>query len=195
MTKIFIPGLRLASLVLGSMLVVGTPLLLTSCGGSGNSAANAQAGSLFDQISGFVGGETLLTIRSTGIVEFNCNRGDTEDFDGTSKVTREGWVRLSDGSYIDVNISCEILNNNTAALEVELSNEITPAQMRTLLTDIGIELSENISDESLSEQAQYPLKYQITLTQATGFTEIVLPNKQFNASVHRGACSLEFSAL
>lgn len=195
MTKIFIPGLRLASLVLGSMLVVGTPLLLTSCGGSGNSAANAQAGSLFDQISGFVGGETLLTIRSTGIVEFICNRGDTEDFDGTSKVTRGGWVRLSDGSYIDVNISCEILNNNTAALEVELSNEITPAQMRTLLTDIGIELSENISDESLSEQAQYPLKYQITLTQATGFTEIVLPNKQFDASAHLGACSLEFSAL
>lgn len=195
MTKIFIPGLRLSSLVLGSMLVVGTPLLLTSCGGSGNSAANAQAGSLFDQISGFVGGETLLTIRSTGIVEFNCNRGDTEDFDGTSKVTREGWVRLSDGSYIDVNISCEILNNNTAALEVELSNEITPAQMRTLLTDIGIELSENISDESLSEQAQYPLKYQITLSQATGFTEIVLPDEQFDASVHLGACRLEFRAL
>lgn len=195
MTKIFIPGLRLASLVLGSMLVVGTPLLLTSCGGSGNSAANAQAGSLFDQISGFVGGETLLTIRSTGIVEFNCNRGDTEDFDGTSKVTRGGWVRLSDDDYIDVNISCEILNNNTAALEVELSNEITPSQMRTLLTDIGIELSENISDKSLTQQAQNPLKYQITLTQATGLTEIVLPHEQFDASVHLGACSLEFSAL
>lgn len=195
MTKIFIPGLRLASLVLGSMLVVGTPLLLTSCGGSGNSAANAQAGSLFDQISGFVGGETLLTIRATANVELSCNKGEAEDFDGTSKVTRGGWVRLSDGYYIDVNISCEILNNNTAALEVELSNEISPAQMRTLLTDIGIELSENISDESLSEQAQYPLKYRITLTQATGLTEIVLPNKQFDASIHLGACSLEFSAL
>lgn len=195
MTKIFIPGLRLSSLVLGSMLVVGTPLLLTSCGGSGNSAANAQAGSLFDQISGFLNGTTLLTIRATANVELSCNKGEAEDFDGTSKVTRGGWVRLSDGSYIDVNISCEILNNNTAALEVELSNEITPAQMRTLLTDIGIELSENISDESLSEQAQYPLKYQITLSQATGFTEIVLPDEQFDASVHLGACPLEFRAL
>ncbi|HIX20434.1 MAG TPA: hypothetical protein H9862_07540 [Candidatus Akkermansia intestinigallinarum] len=195
MTKIFIPGLRLASLVLGSMLVVGTPLLLTSCGGSGNSAANAQAGSLFDQISGFLNGTTLLTIRATANVELSCNKGEAEDFDGTSKVTRGGWVRLSDGYYIDVNISCEILNNNTAALEVELSNEITPAQMRTLLTDIGIELSENISDESLSEQAQNPLKYQITLSQATGFTKIVLPNKQFDASAHLRACSLEFSAL
>lgn len=195
MTKILIPSLRLTTLVLTSLFTVSTPLLLTSCGGSGNSGANAQAGSLFDQISGFLNGTTLLTIRATANVELSCNKGEAEDFDGTSKVTRGGWVRLSDGSYIDVNISCEILNNNTAALEVELSNEITPAQMRTLLTNIGIELSENISDDSLTQQAQNPLKYQITLTQATGFTEIVLPNKQFDASVHRGACSLEFSAL
>lgn len=195
MTRISTHGLRLATLVLTALFTVSTPLLLTSCGGSGNSGTNAQAGSLFNQISAFLNGTTLLTIRATGNIELSCNKGEAEDYDGTSRETREGWVRLSDNTYISASISCQVLNNNTAALEVSLGDKVTPEQMRTLLTDIGIELSENISDESLSEQAQYPLRYQITLSQAIGFTEIVLPYEQFDASVHLGACRLEFRAL
>lgn len=195
MTKIFTQGLRLATLVLTSLLITATPLLLSSCGGSGNSGTNVQTGSLYDQINGFLNGATLLTIHATGDIELSCNMGEAEEYDGVSKETRAGWVRLSNGNYISANISCEILNNNTAALEISLSDPVTPSQMRTLLTDIGIELSENISDNNLTQQAQYPLKYQITLSQATGFTEIVLPYEQFDASVHLGVCPLEFRAL
>lgn len=186
--NMFSPLLR-ASLLLASL--TATPLLYTSCGGSGSGSVATSGAAL--NLDDFMSGKTYLSFSDSG-VQLRPNPGQIGSTStGEASRTIEGWLCLPSGEVYDTSITCTI-EQAGAVLELKPDLSTTDANaVRAAFAELGILLGDDIPDEDIATLASTPIRYRIDTNgaTATGITVIPATTGSVDDSAHCRAVKLE----